>query len=65
MALRENQVIIQFAGNIKGEIQSKGMMEFEKILRRISGMEIEVFKEVMGDDSKLRVQMTPEQRDRL
>ena len=63
--LRKNTVLISFASNIPSEVQSKGMMEFEKILRRMTGMEIEVFKEVMGDDSKLRVQMTPEERNKL
>ena len=63
--LRDNQVIIQFAPNIAGEHQAKAMLQFEKWLRQITGQEIEVFKEVMGDDSKLRVMMTPEERMRL
>ncbi len=63
--LRKNTVLVQFADNIPSAAQSSAMMELEKILRRMTGMEIEVFKEVMGDDSKLRVQMTPEERNKL
>jgi len=63
--LRDNQVIIQFAPNIAGEHQAKAMLQFEKWLRTITGQEIEVFKEVMGDDSRLRVMMTVEERAKL
>ena len=63
--MRDNIVIIQFAKNIAPEAQAKAMMHMEKHMRTITGMEIEVFKETMADDSKLRRSMTPEQRDRL
>ena len=63
--LRDNQVIIQFAANISGEAQAKAMMAMEKHMRQITGQEIEVFKEAMADDSKLRAKMTQEQRDKL
>ena len=63
--LRDNQVIIQFAANISGDAQAKSMLAMEKHLREITGQEIQVFKEAMGDDSRLRASMTAAQRAKL
>ncbi|MES2367378.1 MAG: hypothetical protein V4563_15990, partial [Pseudomonadota bacterium] len=63
--LRDNQVIIQFAKNIPPEAQGAAMMQMERGLRLTTGLPIEVFKEAMADDSKLRAKMTPEQREKL
>ncbi|HXR26130.1 MAG TPA: hypothetical protein VN742_12255 [Candidatus Binataceae bacterium] len=63
--LRDNQVIIQFAANISGDAQAKSMLAMEKHLRQITGQEIQVFKEAMGDDSRLRASMTAAQRAKL
>ena len=63
--LRDNQVIIQFATNISGDAQAKSMLAMEKHLRQITGQEIQVFKEAMGDDSRLRASMTAAQRAKL
>jgi hypothetical protein len=42
------------------------MLQFERDLRqRMPGKWIEVFKDNKGDDSKLRMAMTKEQRDKL
>jgi len=40
------------------------MLDLEKALRA-RGLPAEVFKDSMGDDSKLRRAMTPEQRAKL
>ena len=59
-------VVVRFGSGISGEVQARSLLEFERILRKNSeGQWIEVFKEIMGDDSKLRAMMTPEQRNRL
>jgi hypothetical protein len=41
------------------------MLEFERLLRRLTGLRIETFQERRGDDSKLRNAMTTEQRAKL
>lgn len=60
-------VIVKFGDGIPYNVQAKGLFEFEKLLRNLSEprLWIEVFKETKGDDSKLRVMMTPEQRAKL
>ena len=59
-------VVVRFGSGISGDVQARSLLEFERILRKNSdGLWIEVFKEIMGDDSKLRNLMTPEQRDKL
>lgn len=59
-------VIVHFGSDIPPEIQGPALLAFEKELRRLApGLWTEVFKEVKGDDSKLRVMMTPEERMNL
>ena len=59
-------VVVRFGSGISGDVQARSLLEFERILRKNSeGQWIEVFKEIMGDDSKLRNLMTPEQRAKL
>ena len=48
------QVVVRFGSGISGDVQARSLLEFERILRKNSGGDwIEVFKEIMGDDSKL------------
>lgn len=63
--LHDNQVVIQFAPNIPPEAQAVALLQLERGLRLTTGLEIEVFKEAMGDDSRLRAKMTIEQRAKL
>lgn len=63
--LRDNTIIVQFAKNIPPEAQAVALMQMERGMRLATGLEIEVFKEAMGDDSKLRAKMSQEQRDKL
>jgi len=59
-------VVVKFGNDISGDVQAKALFEFEKMLRVLSGGQwIEVFKEIKGDDSKLRNLMTPAQRAQL
>ncbi len=47
-------VTVQFDGDVPALAQSKAMMDFERQLRILSGLDIRVFKDRMEDDSKLR-----------
>ena len=60
------KVIVRFEGDVPDAIQSAALLQFEKDLRLLNpNLDIRVFKDKMGDDSKLRVMMTPEQRNAL
>ncbi len=48
-------VTVQFDGDVPAQAQSKAMMDFERTLRILSGLDIRVFKDRMEDDSRLRV----------
>ncbi len=65
MPLPDLHVVVQFGAKIPGDAQGKALLAFEKHLRQETGLRVEVFKETKGDDSKLRIKMTPEQRSRL
>lgn len=59
-------VVVRFGSDIPGDIQGPAMLEFERDLRRrMPGKWVEVFKENKGDDSKLRMMMTQEERAKL
>lgn len=58
-------VVVKFAEGIPSEAQGPALLDFEKNLRQLTGMDCRVFKERMGDDSKLRIKMTFAERDRL
>ena len=59
-------VIVKFGEGIPGSVQGPALLAFEKLLREMAGGSyIEVFKDHIGDDSRLRSAMTPEQRARL
>ena len=65
MANKDYEIIMKFGPKIKGSLQAKLMFDLEKHLRESTGLPIEIFKETMEDDSKLRRSMTPEQRAKL
>ena len=58
-------VIVKFAAGISDTAQGQALLAFEKNLRFLTGQDVRVFKERMGDDSKLRIRMTPAQREAL
>lgn len=58
-------VTVKFDEGIPDSVQGVSLMALEKHLRAITSMDIRVFKEKMGDDSKLRVRMTQAERDKL
>lgn len=65
--------IVKFGRGIPHSVQGPALLEFERTLRRIYRSQfpddpndwLEVFKENKGDDSKLRVLMTKEERAKL
>jgi hypothetical protein len=63
--VKEIHVVVRFGEGVPSEAQGVSLLAFEKHLRTITGLDCRVFKERMGDDSKLRIKMTPAERDRL
>ena len=63
--ITEFHVLVQFGSGIPSDAQGRAMLAMERHLRELTAAPVEVFKETMGDDSKLRRAMTPEQRARL
>ena len=59
------QVNVRFTEDIPVAARNAAMLDFERTLRRLTGLRIEVFQERRGDDSKLRAVMSPEQRAKL
>ena len=59
------QAIVQFGKDVPEPAQGPALLAFEKHLRALTGLDCRVFKERMGDDSKLRIMMTQAQRDAL
>ena len=58
-------VQVQWGDGIPPDVKGRAMMAFEKNLRELTGLWIEVFNETKADDSKLRRAMTTEERARL
>ena len=58
-------VVVRFGAEIGHDAQADALLEMEKRLRLFTGKDIRVYKDLMGDDSKLRRAMTPEQRAKL
>ena len=59
------RVTVKFDPDDSGLAQGVAMLAFEKHLRELTGQDVRVFKNKLGDDSKLRVMMTQVQRDAL
>jgi hypothetical protein len=58
-------VTVKFGDGISSEAQGITLLAFEKHLRSLTGLDCRVYKDLQGDDSKLRVMMTPAQRAKL
>lgn len=58
-------VTVKFDEAVPAEAQGVALLAFEKHLRDLTGMDVRVFKEKMGDDLKRRREMTLVQRDNL
>lgn len=60
-----HKVTVNIDDAIPAHIQGIALLEMEKTLRQLTGMDVRVFKDKMSDDSKLRIRMTPAERDKL
>ena len=65
MAAHGLQVVVKFPQEIPLAIQGPFLLNAEKMLRSLTGADVRVVKDLMGDDSRLRVRMTIEQRNKL
>ena len=63
--MRTLDIVVQFGEDVPAETQGPCLMAFEKHLRQSTGLDCRVFKDKMGDDSKLRIRMTTEERERI
>ena len=59
------QVVVKFPPEIPLGIQGPFLLTAEKQLRAATGLDVRVVKELQGDDSRLRVMMTPQMREKL
>ena len=65
MAEHGLQVVVKFPPEIPLAVQGPFLLAAEKQLRAATGLDVRVVKDLMGDDSKLRVMMTVEKRNKL
>ena len=65
MATPGLQVLVSFPPGVPLDAQGTCLLQFEQDLRELTGLDIRVVKQLKGDDSKLRVMMTKEMRDKL
>ncbi len=65
MAEHGLQVVVKFPKEIPLAAQGPMLLHAEKELRAATGLDVRVVKDLMGDDSKLRVMMTVEKRNAL
>lgn len=57
-------VIVDFGKGVPPDLQGAVLLQMERTLRE-RGVQAEVFKRTMADDSKLRLRMTEEERQKL
>lgn len=62
--LPHNHIKVEFGSDYNDDVQASTMFKLELLLRQ-QGFNAQVFKEIKGDDSKLRVRMTKEERAKL
>ena len=65
MAEQGLQVVVKFPSEVPVNVQGPALLAFESILRAMTGQDVRVVKDLMGDDSKLRRLMTIKQRENL
>ena len=65
MAEHGLQVVVKFPKEVPLDAQGPALLLMEQALRAATKLDVRVVKDLMGDDSKLRVRMTLEQRAKL
>lgn len=61
----DHHIIVSFGPGLSPKEQGPMLLAFERLARQFTGKPVEVFKHRMGDDSRLRRSMTPEERAKL
>lgn len=56
------KITVTFDDGIPSDVQGPALLAMERYCRTMTGLDCRVFKARMGDDSKLRMAMTPEER---
>lgn len=64
-AIGKFHVVMKFGDGLTGWEQANMMLQAEQAMIKFTGKPVQVFKETMADDSKLRNMMTDEQRAKL
>ena len=59
------QVVVRFPPGVPLDAQGPALLHMEMDLRAATGLDVRVVKDLMGDDSRLRVLMSPQQRKKL
>jgi len=59
------EVKVYFPAGIPLDAQGPTLLAFERHLRSLVELDVRVVKDLKGDDSRLRVMMTPAQRAKL
>ena len=66
MDYKDYGVTVKFGGKgLAMDERNALLMAFERLARQRTGKDVRVFMDRMGDDSKLRVAMTKEERAKL
>lgn len=63
--MNEIKVVVKFDDGVPLDDQAVALFDFERHLRKLTGLDCRVYKYLMGDDSKLRVMMSKEMRAKL
>lgn len=58
-------VKVHFPEGVPLDVQGPTLLAFERHLRSLVELDVRVVKDLKGDDSRLRVMMTPTQREKL
>lgn len=58
-------MVVKFGDGIPLDDQGVALLALERHLRSLTKKDVRVFKDLKGDDSKLRVKMTFAQREKL
>ena len=61
----QQNITVEFGSGFAACDKGPFLLEVERLARRMLGVRAEVFMNRKGDDSKLRVMMTPEERKKL
>jgi len=59
------EVKVHFPEGIPLDVQGPTLLAFERHLRGLVELDVRVVKDLKGDDSRLRVMMSPEMRAKL